>query len=85
MLDYNVMMRKSWSIDVEHQYLSTPYDTLNTGIQLSVPWDCYTKLIDKIPVNFRNSRLNELLLIKATKQKAMSGKLLKTGFHLGKV
>ena len=79
------MLRKSLSIDIEHQYLARDYGNLNTGVQLSVPWDCYTKLIDKIPVNFRNSRLNELLLIKAAKQKAMAGKLLKAGFHLGKV
>tara|TARA_B100001778_G_C18598638_1_gene636049 strand:+ start:1032 stop:1976 length:945 start_codon:yes stop_codon:yes gene_type:complete len=85
MLDYNIMLRKSLSIDIEHQYLARDYGNLNTGVQLSVPWDCYTKLIDKIPVNFRNSRLNELLLIKAAKQKAMAGKLLKAGFHLGKV
>ena len=56
-----------------------------TGIQLGIPWDCYTSLIDKIPVQFRNARLNEAMLQKAQKQKETLGKLLQTGFKLGKL
>jgi len=84
-LDYNVMLRKSWSLDVPHKYLAMDYTNLPTSIQIGVPWDCYTTLIDKIPLNFRNSKLNEVLLQKAAKQKATAGKLLQTGFKLGKV
>ena len=85
LLDYNVMLRKSWSINIEHRYLSREYLELSTGVQLAVPWDCYTSLIDRIPLNFRNAKLNEILLQKAEKQKAIAGKLVKRGFILGKV
>jgi len=85
LLDYNVMLRKSWSIDVEHRFLAKDYLLLQTGLQLAVPWDCYTRLIDSIPLNFRNARLNEVLLTKTTKQKATTGKLVERGFYLGKV
>ena len=85
LLDYNVMLRKSWSIDVEHKYLAADYLDLSTGVQLAVPWDCYTSLIDTIPLNFRNSKFNECLLQKAAKQKAIAGKLIERGFILGKV
>jgi hypothetical protein len=85
LLDYNVMLRKSWSIDIEHRYLARDYLDMSTGVQLSVPWDCYTSLIDKIPLNFRNAQLNEVLLQKSAKQKSIAGKLIKRGFILGKV
>jgi len=85
LLDYNVMLRKSWSIDVEHRFIAKDYLLLQTGLQLAVPWDCYTRLIDSIPLNFRNARLNEVLLTKTTKQKATTGKLVERGFYLGKV
>ena len=85
LLDYNVMLRKSWSLDIEHKYLARDYYDLSTGIQLAVPWDCYTRLIEKIPLQFRNARLNEVLLTKAAKQKEVAGKLIERGFMLGKV
>jgi len=85
LLDYNVMLRKCWSIDIPHKYLAMDYLDLSTGVQLAVPWDCYTALIDKIPLNFRNARFNEVLLQKAAKQKSIAGKLIKRGFILGKV
>lgn len=84
-LDYNIMLRKSWSLNVEHKYLARDYYDVSTGIQLGIPWDCYSRLIDSIPLNFRNARINEVLLQKATKQKQMAGKLLERGFYLGKV
>ena len=85
LLDYNVMLRKSWSIDVQHQHLALQYIYLQTGLQLAVPWDCYSSLIDKIPMNFRNARLNDVLLTKTAKQKSTAGKLVERGFYLGKV
>ena len=85
LLDYNVMLRKSWSMDIEHKYLAADYLDMSTGVQLAVPWDCYTTLIDKIPLNFRNAKFNEVLLQKAEKQKSIAGKLIKRGFILGKV
>ena len=50
-----------------------------------MPWDLYTALIDKIPMNFRNHALNEKLLLKAQKQKDMLEKALKAGLRLGKI
>ena len=79
------MLRKSWSIDVQHQHLALQYIYLQTGLQLAVPWDCYSSLIDKIPMNFRNARLNDVLLTKTAKQKSTAGKLVERGFYLGKV
>ena len=61
------------------------YTAIPISIQLGIPWDCYTSLIDSIPIQFRNARLNEKLLQKAQKQKETLGKLLQTGFKLGKL
>ena len=57
LLDYNVMLRKSWSIDVEHKYLAADYLDLSTGVQLAVPWDCYTSLIDSIPFKLQKLKI----------------------------
>ena len=84
-VNYNVMLRKSYSLNIQNQWLTRPYKDCPTGIQLGVPWDCYTNLIDKIPLQFRNHRLNENLLIKAEKQKATMGSLAKVGYRLGKI
>lgn len=84
-LDYNVLLRKAYSLDFTHKTLVHPYLDLPTGIQLTVPWDCYTRLIDNIPLKFRDARVNEILLEKERKQKQMAGKLLERGFYLGKV
>ena len=61
------------------------YIDLCTGQQLSFPWDVYTDLIDNIPVNYRNARVNEKLLHKSQKQKSTSSKLLQVGYRLGKL
>ena len=50
-----------------------------------IPWDMYTSLIDRIPLQFRNHELNEKLLIKSNKQKQVLEKILKVGFRLGKI
>ena len=84
-VNYNVMLRKCYTINIQNHWLAEDYNLLPTGIQLAMPWDLYTGLIDKIPMNFRNHALNEKLLIKAQKQKDMLEKSLKTGFRLGKV
>ena len=84
-VNYNVMLRKSYTINIQNHWLTEDYNLLPTGIQLAMPWDLYTGLIDKIPMNFRNHALNEKLLIKAQKQKDMLEKSLKTGFRLGKI
>ena len=64
-VNYNVMLRKSYTINIQNHWLTEDYNKLPTGIQLAMPWDLYTGLIDKIPMNFRNHALNEKLLIKA--------------------
>ena len=83
--DYNNMLRKGYSLEISNKWAMRDYMNIPVSIQLGVPWDCYTILIDKIPVQFRNARLNEQLLIKAQKQKTTLGKLLQTGFKLGKL
>ena len=50
-----------------------------------MPWDLYSSLIDKIPLQFRNHELNERLLIKSNKQKQVLEKILKVGYRLGKI
>lgn len=83
--DYNLMLRKAYTLNIQHKWLAEDYSKLPIAIQLGIPWDCYTSLIDSIPLQFRNARLNELLLIKASRQKSVLGSLLKTGFKLGKL
>lgn len=84
-LNYNKMLRKAWTLQIDTQYLTAKYENLKTSIQLSTPWDLYTDLIDTIPVNFRDAAINENLLLKAEKQKYISKNLLDTGFKLGKL
>lgn len=84
-LNYNVMLRKSWSLALPTATLETPYHEIASGRQLSAPWDLYTSLIDKIPVNYRDSRLNETIIYKWIKQQQTALSLLKTGYRLGKL
>ncbi len=83
--DYNNMLRKGYTLSVQHKWAMRDYTLTPISVQLGMPWDCYTRLIDKIPMQWRNARLNERLLQKANKQKATLGKLLQTGFKLGKL
>ena len=83
--DYNNMLRKGYMLSVQHKWAMRDYTLTPISVQLGMPWDCYTRLIDKIPMQWRNARLNERLLQKANKQKATLGKLLQTGFKLGKL
>lgn len=83
--DYNNMLRKGYSLNVQHKWAMRDYLNIPISVQLGIPWDCYTRLIDSIPMQFRNARLNEQMLTKASKQKATLGKLLQTGFKLGKL
>lgn len=83
--DYNNMLRKGYSLNIQHKWAMRGYIHIPISVQLGIPWDCYTSLIDKIPVQFRNARLNEAMLQKAQKQKETLGKLLQTGFKLGKL
>lgn len=83
--DYNVLLRKGYTLNVQHRWAYRDYTAIPISIQLGIPWDCYTSLIDSIPIQFRNARLNEKLLQKAQKQKETLGKLLQTGFKLGKL
>jgi len=85
LVNYNVMMRKSYTINLQHKWLVQDYNKLSTGMQLAFPWDMYTSLIDKIPLQFRNHELNEKLLIKGNKQKQVLEKILKVGYRLGKI
>ena len=84
-VNYNVMLRKCYTLNIQHKWLSEEYFRMPTGIQLGLPWDMYTALIDKIPLQFRNHELNEKLLIKSNKQKQVLEKILKVGFRLGKI
>ena len=84
-LNHNIMLRKSWSIDVEHSILHSEYFALPTGLQLATPFELYGNLISKIPLNLRNARLNERILMKSEKQKITSRKLVQTGYKLGKI
>ena len=84
-LNYNVMLRKSWSIALPTRVLEEPYTKISTGQFMSSPWDLYEDLVEKIPVNFRDARINEVLNIKKTRQKSTASKLLKVGYRLGKL
>ena len=65
--------------------LNCPYHALPTIYQLAVPFDQWTSLIDKIPLNLRNASLNEVLLIKADNQKRYLRKVVEAGYQLGKL
>lgn len=84
-LNHNILMRKSFSMAVEHKYLVGQYSEIPVGASLAIPYDLYTNLIDKIPLNLRNARINESLLLKASKQKQVARKVIETGYILGKV
>jgi len=84
-LNHNILMRKAFSIAVDHKYLVGSYGDVPVGASLAVPYDLYTNLIDKIPLNLRNARVNESLLLKADKQKRIARKVIQTGYILGKV
>ena len=47
------------------------YTLTPISVQLGMPWDCYTRLIDKIPMQYRNARLNERLLKKQINRKLL--------------
>lgn len=84
-LNYNVMLRKCWSIALPTTSLESNYTDLEAGKQLSYPWELYSNLIDDIPVNFRDARICENLLLKTTRQKSTASQLLKVGYRLGKL
>jgi hypothetical protein len=84
-LNYNVMLRKSWSIALPTKTLENGYTKMSVGQQLSTPWDLYANLIPQIPVNYRNARMCENLLYKSKRQKETASKLLKVGYRLGKL
>lgn len=83
--NYNLMLRKSWSIEMPKSVLNCPYHGLPTIYQLAVPFDQWSSLIDKIPLNLRNASLNEVLLIKADNQKRYLRKVVEAGYQLGKL
>ena len=84
-INYNVMLRKSWSIALPTNALSNGYAKVSTGTQLSTPWELYAQLIPKIPVNFRNARVCENLSYKTNRQKQTARKLIEVGYRLGKL
>jgi hypothetical protein len=84
-VNYNVMLRKCFQLNIQHKWLIQTYTMIPTTIQLSLPWDMYTNLIPSIPINMRNARNNEILMLKSTKQKRVAGSLVKVGFRLGKI
>lgn len=84
-INYNIMLRKAYNLDVPSYLLERDYYECRTGLQLSIPWDLYTPLMENIPARFKDGRLNEKILIKSNKQKAAAGKLITAGFSLGKV
>ena len=84
-INYNAMLRKSWTLNIQHKWLGREYYDCPTGVQLALPWDSYSSLISKIPLNFRDARMNELILLKSEKQKRTSRELIKVGFKLGKL
>ena len=83
--NYNLMLRKSWSIEMPRSVLNCPYHALPTIYQLAVPFDQWSSLIDKIPLNLRNANLNEVLLHKADNQKRYLRKVVEAGYQLGKL
>ena len=84
-INHNIMLRKSYSINIDHSTLMSDYYSLPTGIQLATPFELYGNLIDKIPLNLRNARLNEQILLKSEKQKITTRKLVQAGYKLGKI
>lgn len=84
-LNHNILMRKAFSITCDHKYLISEYANCPVSVALSVPFDLYANLIDKIPLNLRNARVNESILLKAEKQKQASRRILEAGYILGKV
>lgn len=84
-LNYNVMLRKSWSLSLPTKALELGYAKVTTGQQLSFPWDLYADLIPNIPVNYRNARICENLVHKANRQRSTASKLLQVGYRLGKL
>jgi len=84
-INYNVMLRKSWSVSLPTNALANGYAKVSTGTQLSTPWELYAQLIPKIPVNFRNSRICENLSYKTNRQKQTARKLIEVGYRLGKL
>ena len=84
-LNYNVMLRKCWSIAMPTKALELGYAKCTTGTQLSTPWELYANLIPKIPVNYRNARVCENISYKSNRQKSTASKLIKVGYRLGKL
>lgn len=84
-LNYNVMLRKCWSIAMPTKALQLGYARCTTGTQLSTPWELYADLIPLIPVNYRNARVCENISYKANRQKSTASKLIKVGYRLGKL
>ena len=84
-VNYNVMMRKSFSICVPIHELSQPYELVPTLWGMAIPYDCWTSVIDEIPMNIRKQALNESILNKATKQKKHLRKVVEASYLLGKV
>jgi hypothetical protein len=84
-LNYNVMLRKCFTVALPTTSLESNYTDLTSGKQLSFPWELYANLIDRIPVNLRDTRLCENLMIKTARQKSTASQLIKVGYRLGKL
>ena len=84
-INHNVMMRKSFSICVPVIDLATAYENFPTLWSMAVPWDCWSNVIDEVPLAIRKQALNEQILIKSAKQKKHMAAVVKAGYLLGKV
>ncbi|NDG53597.1 MAG: hypothetical protein EBY39_11335, partial [Flavobacteriia bacterium] len=67
------------------QELVTSYEDIPTLWSMAVPWDCWSSVIDEVPLSIRKQGYNEQILIKAAKQKKHLAAVVKAGYLLGKV
>ncbi len=84
-INYNVMLRKSYALSIDKYNLVRSYYKLPTLTFMAIPFDLYAKQIDNIPINLRNEAINEKILEKADKQKKYLRQVVEAGYLLGKI
>lgn len=84
-INHNVMLRKSYMVNIDKGNLLMNYHSIPTLIYLSIPFDLYSNLIPKIPMNIRMAGINEQMLEKAEKQRKYFKKVIEAGYLLGKI
>lgn len=84
-INHNIMLRKSYMLNMPRGYIIAPYSYIPSLIFLSIPFDVIADLIPLIPANVRLAGLNECIMEKSRKQKKTFKSVIDAGYLYGKI